>query len=82
MVLEQELETYKNKLPELVQYEGKFVLIHGTEVIDVFESYEDAIKVGYQRFALDNFLVKQVQTVEQVQFISRALLPCSAQSAD
>ncbi|MGD0624255.1 MAG: hypothetical protein ABSB32_05990 [Thermodesulfobacteriota bacterium] len=80
MALEKELETYKNKLPELKQDEGKFVLIHGDEVIDTFSSYEDAIKEGYKRFHLEPFLVKQIHSVEQVQFISRHIDPRSAKA--
>lgn len=77
MALEKELETYKNKLPELKQYEGKYVLIHGDEVIDTYTSYEDAIKEGYNRFKLGPFLVKQIHSVEQVHFISRFVTPCN-----
>jgi hypothetical protein len=77
MALEKELATYKNKLPELKEYEGKFVLVHGEEVIDTFTSYEDAIKEGYKRFRLEPFLVKQIHSVEQAQFISRFVNPCS-----
>lgn len=75
MALETELETYKAKLPELLQEEGKFVLIHGDQVIDTFGTYEDAVKEGYAKFKLEPFLVKQIQAVEQVHFISR-LLDC------
>jgi hypothetical protein len=78
MALEQELQTYKAKLPELKASEGKFVLIHGDEVVDVFGTYEDAIKEGYSRFKLEPFLVKQIHSIEQVQFISRLVDPCTA----
>jgi len=71
MALEKELETYKSKLPELQQDEGKFVLISDSAVIDTFTSYEDAIKEGYKRFGLKPFLVKQIHTIEEIQFISR-----------
>ncbi len=71
MALEKELEVYKKKLPELAGNEGKFVLIHGDDVIEVYTSYEDAIKEGYAQFKLEPFLVKQIQAIEQVQFISR-----------
>ena len=77
MALEKELETYKKKLPELKQDEGKFVLIKGEEVIDTFTSYEDAIKEAYKRFKLEPFLVKQIHIIEQVQFISRSIKPCN-----
>lgn len=71
MSLENELKIYHEKLPELKQFEGKFVLIGEGAVIDTFVSYEDAIKEGYSRFGLKPFLVKQIRTIEDVQFISR-----------
>lgn len=76
MPLEMELETYKHKLPELKENEGKFVLIHKDAVIDIFSTYDDAIKAGYQQFKLEPFLVKQIHSIEQVQFISRFIDPC------
>jgi hypothetical protein len=77
MALERELEFYREKLPTLIadNNEGKFVLIHGNEIVDVFGTYEDAIKDGYAKFGLSPFLVKKIQAIEQVQFISR-LVPC------
>lgn len=80
MALERELETYRQKLPELLAEEGKFVLIHDGEVVDVFGTYEDAIKEGYAKFQLAPFLVKQIQSVEQIHFISR-LNPCHSSLA-
>ena len=79
MALETELETFRSKLQELkTEHEGKFVLIHGDEVVEVFTSYEDAIKAGYSKFGLSPFLVKQIHAMEQVQFISRFMDPCLA----
>ena len=75
MALETELAAYKQKLPELAGDEGKFALIHGAEVIDTFDTYPDAIKEGYSRFGLEPFMVKQIQSVERVQFISRFVDP-------
>jgi len=66
MALEKELETYKNKLSELKQYEGKFVLIHGEEIVDTCTSYEDALKKGYKEFGLKPFLVKQIRSIEYI----------------
>jgi len=76
MALDLELETYHRELPKLIadSNEGKFVLVRGEAVIDVFGTYEDAIKEGYTRFGLESFLVKQIQAVEQVHLISRLLL--------
>jgi hypothetical protein len=75
MALEKELATYHAKLADLKVHEGKFVLIHGDEVVDYFSTYEDAIKAGYQRFKLEAFLVKRIMTTEPVFFISRNVIP-------
>jgi hypothetical protein len=71
MTLEKELETYQRKLPDLSAAEGKFVLIHGDDVIDTFGDYEDALKEGYARFGLEPFLVKQIHAVEPIHFVTR-----------
>ena len=77
MALEKELATYHAKLPELKEHEGKYVLIHGGDVIDFFAAYEDAIKAGYQQFQLAPFLVKRISAVETVQHVTRNILPYS-----
>ncbi len=75
MTLEQELATYRAKLPELAPHEGKYVLIHGQDVIGTFATYEDALRQGYREFGLERFMVKQVQSTEQVLFVAQALAP-------
>ena len=75
MALEKELETYKKHLAELKVHEGKFVLIHGEEIVDTFSTYEDAIKSGYQKFKTEPFLVKQIHAIEPVFFVSRNIMP-------
>jgi hypothetical protein len=74
MPLEHELDVYKAHLHEWTEHEGKYVVIHGDEIADFYGSYEDALKVGYEKFGLHPFLVKRVSTIEQVQFVSRAVL--------
>lgn len=69
MALEKEMKAYKARLAELAADEGKFVLIHGDEIVGTFGTYEDAIKEGYGRFHLSPFLVKQIHLIEQVYFI-------------
>jgi hypothetical protein len=78
MALEKEIETYNRELPKLVDSEGKFVVIQGENVLGVFTSYEDALRIGYEKCGLKPFLVKKIQTIEQVQFFSRDLSfdPC------
>ena len=75
MALEQELAAYQKSLAGWSDQEGKYVLIHESEAVDFFSSYEDALKVGYGRFGLEPFLVKQVQANEQTHFISRLYAP-------
>ena len=75
MTLEQELATYRENLLDLARHEGRYVLIHGNDVVDTFSSYEDALRQGYRQFGLQPFLVKRIETVEQVHFISRPIIP-------
>lgn len=77
MALEKELATYQAKLPTMKDHEGKFVLVHGEDIIDFFSTYEDAIKAGYQKFNLNPFLVKRVQATEPVFFITRSIKPAA-----
>lgn len=80
MPLERELATFTRKLDELrAEHEGKFVLIQGDTLVEVFTSYEDALKAGYARFGVATpFLVKRIVTLEQAQFISRFVAPTGA----
>jgi hypothetical protein len=73
MALEKEIATYQAKLPELTQHQGKFVLIHGDQIIDTFSTYDDALKEGYKRFQLEPFLVKQILSVEPIFCFTRPL---------
>ncbi|MBI4358950.1 MAG: hypothetical protein HY584_06585 [Candidatus Omnitrophica bacterium] len=69
MKLEKEYQTYLGKKEELLaKHEGKFVLIKDTQVIEIFSSYEDALKEGLKRFGNVAFLVKQIQREEDVNF--------------
>ena len=71
--IERELEAYREKLSALLAEEGKFVLIHAGEVAGTFDTHADALAEGYKLFKLEPFLVKQIQQIEQSQFISEDL---------
>jgi hypothetical protein len=73
MPLELELATYASKLPELLNEEGKFALVQGSEVVGVFGTYEDALSVGYKQFGLKPFMVQQIRSIHQAQYFSRIL---------
>ena len=74
--LEREMAVYKNKVKEWEGREGEYVLIRGDEVCGFFTSYEDALKSGYEKFQLEQFLVKQVSVIEDIHFISREIHSC------
>ena len=65
MALEKELATYQARLGELMAHEGKFVVIHGDEVVATLDTYEDALQKGYEEFQLNPFLVKRICAVEK-----------------
>ncbi len=73
MAFEQELATYHAHLIDLLADEGKFILVKGEEIAGPWESYEDALQAGYERFGLVPFLVKKIQRVEPIQYFSRDL---------
>jgi hypothetical protein len=73
--LQQELETFQAKLPELLTTDaGRYVLIHGGEVIRSWETWGEAVDAAYERFGLEPFLVKQVVRDEQSIYVSRDVL--------
>lgn len=75
MTLERELAAFNAKLPDLKDSEGKYALVKGDELVDVYGTYEDALKEGYKRFKLEPFMVRQIHAVQQVQFITRLAAP-------
>lgn len=76
MSLEKELETFAKALPGSLSEQGKYILIQGESVAGIFDTYQDALKIGYESFGLTPFLVKQILAVEQVHCFSRDLAPC------
>lgn len=78
MTLDQELKTYRDRLPTLLEHEGKFVVITGDQVVDILSAYEDALKKAYEICGVDKpFLVKQIEAVDQVCYFTRSInVPC------
>ncbi len=75
MALEKELATYKSKRSELLANEGKFVVIHDSEVAGIWDTYEDALKVGYDKYGLSPFLVQRIESVDTIIYATR-YIPC------
>ncbi len=68
MALEKELALYKELKPALLRdHRGEWVLISGTE-FDTWHCYSDAIKIGYQKYGLNSFLVKRILEDETQRF--------------
>ena len=73
--LEKELETYNREKQNLLEHAGKFVLISDDHVESVWDTYQDAIKAGYDKFGLKPFLVKRIEAIEQVHYCTRSVEP-------
>jgi hypothetical protein len=74
-VLETELATYAAHRDELLrEAEGKWVLIHGHDVLDIFEDQNEAIDEGYRRLGNVAFLAKQILHVEVIETVTSVWL--------
>lgn len=61
MALENEIAYYEANLGEYEKYyQGKFVVIHGSEFIGAFDSFENAAVEAVRRFANGPYLIRQV----------------------
>ena len=77
--LERERQTYEAKKAELlVNSAGKYVVIHGDQVAGVWDTQDDALRAGYERFQLEPFLVKEITEVERVHYFTRDIPICPA----
>ncbi|HEY8746721.1 MAG TPA: hypothetical protein VIM11_02025 [Tepidisphaeraceae bacterium] len=76
MSLEKEQAVYARELSSLLGSEGKYVLIHGDAIVGIYDTYNDALQIGYDRCGLAPFLVKRIQAVEQVHHFTRDITPC------
>lgn len=70
-----ELETYRTGLADWKDHEGKFVLIHESEVCGFFGEYAEALTEGYKKFGVVPFLVKKVLRQHQAHSITRLVAP-------
>ena len=77
--LEREIKTYEEKKAELLANSaGKYVVIHGDQVAGVWDTQDDALRAGYERFKLEPFLVKEITEVERVHYFTRDIPICPA----
>lgn len=69
--LMRELETYEKMLPELSTNTGKFALIHGDDLVGIYDTYGDALTVGYDKFDLEPFMVRKISIIPDVRCLER-----------
>ncbi len=67
-ILAVELDTYRRELGRLLSEgeEGRWVLVKGDAVIGTWDTFDEAIEVGCDRFGQTPFLVQQVLTEQPV----------------
>jgi hypothetical protein len=66
------LVTYRDRLPELLADEGRYVLIKGRSVIGLFDDREEALREAVSRFRAEPVLVKQIRAREPIHEIGHA----------
>ncbi len=71
MAIEKELQTFERERPNLVSSSGRFALVHADEVEGTYDTYADALQVGYAKFGLEPFMVKQIELIETVHYFTR-----------
>jgi hypothetical protein len=68
--LDRELRFYRSHLDDLLGpgdvNEGKYVVIKGTDIAGVCDTFEEALRVGYGTYGPRPFLVKKIERVETV----------------
>lgn len=61
VALRPELDFFESHRLELLERAGgKFALVKGKELIDIFDTETEAIRAGYEHFGNEAFLVKRI----------------------
>lgn len=75
-IFERELATFRRELPCLLRDEnnrGKYALIYGDRVDSIWDTVEQAVEAGYDRFGFEQFMVKEITEHEKPLYFSRNL---------
>jgi hypothetical protein len=57
---------FRRELPRLLrEHPGKFALVHGDEVVGVFDNPNDAMVEGFQRFDLVRTVIRPIAEPEE-----------------
>ncbi len=71
--LEYEFNRYNKNLESLLKNEGRFALVKGDEDIEIFDTYNDALKAGYEKYGIEPFLVHKISRIETIVNFTRSL---------
>jgi hypothetical protein len=65
-----EIATYLRELPRLLDegYAGKYALVKGDEILSIWDTDNDAIQAGRDRFGLDPIFVMTIDPRHQQRF--------------
>lgn len=76
MPLETELRTFEARKRELLATDaGKFALVREGEVVGTYDTQNDAIQAGYEKFGNTAFLVKAITEMEEPErFVSNVFV--------
>ncbi len=62
--VEANFEYFQSKLPELMKnHYGQFALLHKRQIVEFFESENDALKIGKKDYGKGRFSVQQVSDI-------------------
>ncbi len=64
-----EWATYRANRQELQRHEGQWVVIHGEQILGIRPSYEEALRLGYERAGYVDFLAHQILVSEPIHFL-------------
>lgn len=74
-VLDREWQTLQANLPALLEREeGRYVLIHGEQIVSIWDTQEQALEEGYRLHLFEPFLVHHIVAEEKPIFLPRGLL--------
>ena len=61
--LAEEICTYFRELPRLLKdgQEGRVALIRGGELISIWDTFEAALRAGYDTFGMDRFMAQPIK---------------------
>lgn len=78
MALEREWKTFLNEMPHLLHegQRGKYVLIQGETVHGVWDTLDEALAAGYDRFGVAPFLAQEIDDNPKPRYFSRNVTRC------